>query len=239
MNTSQQESRPPWGALIVVAVGLLASLAAALLANANLVGSAQLEWTASKPIPDSKAVALPGSEAKIRLVEGKLRASEPNFATFKLYRVSSVLQIDAGAPIGRARVECITRVPRHVTIATTTVRRAAFPLSTSDEAKLQKQEVKDNVLLQFSARGSSLSVLEFADVFDKYTNIDGVKVEWPPFRPAQEVWRWYLPEGKPGKPVRLGFASIWRTREAPQASNSCTVTTGDGPATVTQAASLG
>lgn len=239
MNPSQQGSRPPRGALVVVAVGLLASLVAALLANANLIGSAQLEWTSGGSIPDSRAVALPGSEAKVRLVEGKLRASEPNFANFKLYRVSSVLQIDAGAPLGRARVECVTRVPRHVTIATTTVRRAAFPLSTSDEAKLQKQEVKDNLLLQFSARGSSLSVLEFGDVFEKYTNIEGVKVEWPPFHPSREVWRWFLPEGRPGKAVRLGFASVWRTREAPQAANSCTVKTAGGSATVSQAASLG
>lgn len=219
-------------------MGLLASLAAALLANENLVGAAQLQWTQSGDLPDSRPAQVPGGVAEMRLVDSQIRASEPNFAGFKVYRVSAVLEIGPGAPIGQARIECTTTVPKRVIVAKTTARRAAFPLSTSDEAKLQKQDVKEKLLLEFSARGSSLSVLEYDDVFDKYTNIDGVKVEWPPFRPGREVWRWFLPEGKPEQAVRLGFASVWRTRGAPAAGNSCTLANGSGSATVSNRGNL-
>lgn len=222
----------------MIAVGLFACLAAALLANENLAGAARLEWTKSRPIPDSKATEVPGGGGELRLRDGKIRASEPNFAGYKLFRVSTVLEIDAGTAVGQGRIRCVTRVPKRVIVAKTTARRAAFPLSTSDEAKLQKQEVKENLLLEFSARGNALSLLEYEDVFDAYTNIDGVKVEWPPFHPGREEWVWFLPAGQPEQKVRLGFASVWRTRGVPAASNACTLTTSNGEVTVRNAASL-
>jgi hypothetical protein len=218
--------------LIVIAVGLLASLAAAALANEDLVGAANLEWTSTREFPDSKPAEVPGGGGSMQLVSGQLRATEPNFAGYKLFRVSSVLRIDAGTPVGQARIKCTTLVPKNVIVAKTTERRAAFPLSTSDEAKLQKQEVKEKLLLEFNARGSALSVLEYEDVFDVYTNVDGVKVEWPPFHPGREEWVWFLPAGQPEQDLELGFASVWRTRKEPAAGNTCTLTTGAGSATV-------
>jgi hypothetical protein len=238
VSSPDPQTRPPRGALIVVAVGLLASLAAALLTNEDLVGAATLEWTSSSDVPDSKPIEIPGSGMTMRLVDAQLRATEPNFAGYKLYRSSSVLEIDAGAPVGHGRIHCTTRVPKRVIVAKTTQRRAAFPVSTSDEAKLQKQEVKENLLLEFNARGSELALLEFEDAFDDYTNVDGVKVEWPPFHPGREEWRWFLPAGQPAEPLRLGFASVWRTRETPAAQTTCTLTTDAGSATVRTGATL-
>lgn len=222
----------------MIAVGLFACLAAAVLANENLLGAARLEWTKSKEMPDAKPVEVPGGGGEFRLVDSEIRATETNFANYKLFRVSSVMEIDAGTAVGQARIHCTTRVPKQVIVAKTTERRAAFPLSTSDEAKLQKQEVKENLLLEFNARGSALSLLEYDDVFDLYTNVDGVKVEWPEFHPGREEWIWFLPAGQPEETIRLGFASIWRTREIPAASNTCTLTTEAGEVTVRNAASL-
>lgn len=211
-----------------------------MLANENLVGAARLEWTQDRELPDPKPAEVPGGGGEMRLTGGKLRVTEPNFAGYKLYRVSQVLEIDAGTQIGQGRIRCITRVPSDVIVAKTTApRRAAFPLSTSDEAKLQKQEVKENLLLQFSARGSALSLLEYEDVFGTYTSIDGVKVEWPPFHPGREEWIWFLPAGRPQRDVRLGFASVWRTRKTPAARNTCTLTTDAGTATVRSGAAIG
>jgi len=232
VSPADPQTRPPRGALAVIAVGLLASLAAALLTNTDLVGAAQLEWTATREIPDSKPAEVPGGGGEMQLVDSQLRATEPNFAGYKLFRVSTVLEINAGTPVGQARIKCTTLVPKNVIVAKTPERRAAFPLSTSDEAKLQKQEVKENLLLEFNARGSALSLLEYEDAFSEYTNVDGVKVEWPPFHPGREEWVWFLPAGQPQEPLRLGFASVWRTRKEPAASNTCTLTTGGGSATV-------
>jgi hypothetical protein len=232
------QNRLPRGAAIVVAVGLLACLAAALLSNEDLLGAAQLEWTQDQEMPDSKPTEVPGGGGEMRLTSGQLRVTEPNFAGYKLYRVSQVLEIEAGTEIGKGRIKCTTTVPKNVIVAKTTERRAAFPLSTSDEAKLQKQEVKENLLLEFNARGSELSLLEYEDAFDAYTNIDGVKVEWPPFHPGREEWVWFLPSGQPDETVKLGFASIWRTRKAPAAGNSCTLVTGAGTATVKSGAAV-
>jgi hypothetical protein len=233
VSSADPKTRPPRGAIIVVAVGLLACLAAALLSNEDLVGAAALEWTATREFEDSKPAEVPGGSGSMRLLDGELRATEPNFAGYKVYRVSNVLEIDAGSPVGHGRIKCTTTVPKNVIVAKTTERRAAFPLSTSDEAKLQKQEVKEKLLLEFNARGSALSVLEYEDVFDEYTSIDGVKVEWPPFHPGREEWVWFLPGGQPQETVKLGFASVWRTREQqPAAHNTCTLITGAGSATV-------
>ncbi len=232
VSLTDPQNRPPRGAVIVVAIGLLACLAAALLSNEDLLGAAQLEWTQSQEIADSRPVEVPGGGGEMRLTEGQLRVTEPNFAGYKLYRVSQVLEIGAGTQVGQARIKCTTTVPQNVIVAKTTERRAAFPLSTSDEAKLQKQEVKENLLFEFNARGSALSLLEYEDVFDKYTNIDGVKVEWPPFHPGREEWVWFLPAGQPDKDIELGFVSVWRTRKAPAASNTCTLTSDAGTATV-------
>lgn len=238
VSSPDPQTRPPRGALIVVAVGLIASLAAVILTNEDLVGAASLEWTASTDIPDSKAAEVPGGDGSMRLVDGQLRVTEPNFAGYKLYRVSTVIAIDAGAAVGQGRIKCTTRVPKNVIVAKTTQRRAAFPVSTSDEAKLQKQEVKENLLLEFNARGSALSLLEYEDAFKDYTNVNGVKVEWPPFHPGREEWRWFLPAGKPEEQLKLSFASIWRTRETPSAANICTLTTESGTVTVKNSASL-
>ncbi len=238
MSLKDPQSRPPRGAVIVVAVGLLACLAAALLTNEDLLGAAQLEWTQTREIPDSKRVEVPGGGGEMRLSQGQLRVTEPNFAGYKLYRVSQVLEIGAGTQVGQARIKCTTTVPKNVIVAKTTERRAAFPLSTSDEAKLQKQEVKENLLFEFNARGSALSLLEYEDVFDEYTNIDGVKVEWPPFHPGREEWVWFLPKGQPEEDIELGFVSVWRTRKAPAASNTCTLTSEAGTATVRTGAAV-
>ncbi len=56
-----KETRPPRGALIVIAVGLIACVAAALLRTDGSSGAAApLAWGEPKAIPDSAAVAVPG-----------------------------------------------------------------------------------------------------------------------------------------------------------------------------------
>ena len=55
------ESRPPRGALVVIAIGLIATLAAVALATDEAGGSSvEIEWVQRAPLPDSASAAIPG-----------------------------------------------------------------------------------------------------------------------------------------------------------------------------------
>src|ERR1700743_1855588 len=66
------DERIPRGAIVVVLVGLLATVAAAILSGGGGSGeAAHLEFVRKAKIPDSKKVAVPASKtAKMQLVDG-------------------------------------------------------------------------------------------------------------------------------------------------------------------------
>jgi hypothetical protein len=225
------ETRPPRGALAVVAIGLIATLAAALLSSDASSGSAaELLWEAKAPLPDSKTAAIAGGGA-MRISEAGIRVTEPNISGYTLYRVAGVLRIDAGSAIGRGRLRCATRVPGSSIVAHTPGSRAAYPRSSSGE-NLIKQEVPEVVLVEFNVQGGELAVLELEDAFDTFTDQPGVVVSWSPYRKDVQEWQWGLPAGRPAKPLELGFASFWRSTGTPAARISCTIETSAGRATV-------
>lgn len=225
------DSRMPRGALIVVAVGLLACVAAAVLATDKSGGaSAEVEWVQRTPLPDSAAVAVPGGRGKMRLVEAGIRDTGVNVSGYSLYRVAAVLEIDAGSAVGSGRIRCAIQAPRRTEVAQTPGSRASYPRSSED---LFAQEVPEVVLAEFSSQGAGLGVLEFSDLFeDGFSSERGLKVEWPTYRVGQERWEWFLPPGPPTRALVLPFASVWKTTAVPAARIACTVTTSGGSATV-------
>jgi hypothetical protein len=221
----------------VVAVGLIATLAAALLSTDTATGSAaELFWEAKAPLPDSKAARIPGGGA-MRISEAGIRVTEPNISGYSLYRVAGVLKIDAGSAIGQGRLRCATRVPGSALVAHTPGSRAAYPRSSSGE-NLTKQDVPEVVLVEFNSHGTDLGVLGLSDAFDTFTDRPGVVVSWSPYRKGVQGWQWGLPAGRPAKTLELGFASFWRSTGTPAARISCTVETGAGKATVRTAGQL-
>lgn len=237
MNEAQPDTRPPRGALIVIAVGLLACLAAALLATDKSSGSAaEVEWVQQRPIADSPAVPVPGGKGEMRLSEAGIRATGTNVSGYSLYRVAALLTIDAGSPIGSGRVLCSIKAPRDTEVAQTPGSRASYPRSSED---LFAQEVPEVVLAEFSSRGAALAVLEFEDLFgDGFSSVRGLKVEWPDYTVGEERWEWFLPPGKPSVDLKLPFASLWRTTAVPAAKIACTLETGAGEATVRTSGAL-
>jgi hypothetical protein len=224
----------PRGALVVVAVGLLACLFAALLATDKSGGSAtEVEWVQRTPLPDSAAAPVPGGDGQMRLVEAGIRDTGVNVSGYSLYRVAAVLEIDADSPIGSGRVRCSIQAPGQTEVAQTPGSRASYPRSSED---LFAQEVPEVVLAEFSSQGAELAVLEFADLFeDGFSSERGVKVEWPTYRVGSERWEWFLPPGRPAEPLVLPFASVWKTTAVPAARIACTLTTGEGNASVRSA----
>jgi hypothetical protein len=236
VSANGNDSSLPRGALIVVAIGLLATLAAALLATSEGEGSAaELEWVMKAPLPDSRATTVPGGGGKFRLTEGSIRATGRNAGEYELFRVTSVLKIDARSPVGGARIRCSTTGPPGSEVVQTHRSRASYPRSSD---KLIKQGVPENILVEFSSHSDELALLELGDAFETFANEPGIKLEWPPYRAGRERWEWFLPKGRPSEPLELGFASVWKTTERPVTHVSCTLKTSAGTATVATRGSL-
>jgi hypothetical protein len=233
----QDGNRPPRGALIVIAVGLLATVAAAALANENLAGdAANLEWIKTKDVADSKPVEVPGGGGEMQITEAGLRTTGVNVSGYLLFRSAATLKIDAGSPVGGSRILCSMRAPGGTEVAQTPGSRASYPRS-SDE--LTEQEVPDSIGAEFSSHGTGLAEVELEDIPDAFATEKGIKLEWPTYNIGIERWRWFLPPGPPPKTLVLPFASIWKSTKIPSVEISCTVTTSAGTATVETAGEMG
>jgi hypothetical protein len=227
----------PRGPVIIVAVGLFACVLAAVLTTAKTSGAAaQLEWVQKEPLPDSKPVAVPGGGGQMRLTEGGMRVSGTNVSGYELYRVATVLKIDAGAPVGGGRVLCAMKAPPKAEVAQTAGSRASYPRSSEE---LFEQEVPENVVVEFSSHGTFSALVELGDAIGShFANEKGVKLEWPSYKVGVERWEWFLPPGPPSEPLKLGFASFWKTTALPGTHIACTLTTSAGTATVRTQASI-
>ena len=225
----------PRGALIVIAIGLLATVAAAVLSTDEPIGSATLEWIEEAPMPSSKPAAIPGG-GQMQLADAEIRSTEPNISDYTLFRVSAVLSIDAGSAIGHGRLSCTVHVPPPAIVAQTYKSRAVYPRSSED---LFEQDTPETSLVEFSSHSTELASVDVSDVFGKrYTTEKGIVVEWAPYEDGQQVWKLGLPSGRPKEDLTLPFVSIWRTTATPAARMSCAIETAGGSATVSTAGSL-
>ena len=221
----------------MIVVGLIATLAAAFLASESAGGSSvELEWVKQEAIPDSARAAIPGG-GSMRLGGGDLKVTEDNINGERVYRVTSVLTIDAGSAAGQARVRCLTRGGPRSELGRTVNSRGAFPRS-SGEYNLTKQDVPGSVGIRFHAQGAEYASLEFEDAFPTFTDLKGVVVSWAPAKTSSQEWQWGLPAGRPSEDLRLGFASFWRATGPPEAQISCTLENADGAASVRTAGSF-
>ncbi len=232
MTEPPQQTRPPRGALIVIAVGLLACVAAALLSTDKLSGeAANLEWVQEGPVPSSKPVAVPGGEGTMELTDGAINATGTNDSGYSLFRVASTLRIDAGAPIGSGRILCSVKTLHGTEIAQTAGGlRATYPRSS--EAGIYGQETPETVLIDFSSHGLELAVLEVDDLPERFTTVQGVKLDWPKYEVGTEHLAYFLAAGKPKQELELPFYTVWKTTAIPAAAIACTLTTSAGKATV-------
>jgi len=231
------KTRPPRGAVIVVVVGLIATLAAAVLATDSVGGSSvELEWIRKKPIADSSPAAIPGG-GSMQLGGAGLRATEDNVNGEHVYRVVAELTIEAGSAVGQARVRCRMLGGQASELGRTVNSRGAFPRS-SGEYNLTKQDVPGSVGIRFPSRGAEYASLEFDDAFPSFTDLKGVTASWDAYNPNSMQWQWGLPEGRPSEPLRLGFASFWRGTGRPAGKISCTLENDGGAATVRTAGSF-
>jgi hypothetical protein len=234
-----KDTRAPRGALIVIAVGLLACVAAALLATDRGSGeSASLEWVKGGSVADSKPVDVPGGGGSMQLIDGSIAATGTNVSGYSLFRVATTLRIDAGSPVGDARILCRTKVgPRTEIARSAEGLRALYPRSS--ESGIYSQNVPERLVMDFSARGGENVIVEAEDLgISGFTTEKGVKLEWSKYEEGSEGLKYFIAGGKPTRELDLPFFSIWKTTSVPSADVSCTVTTSAGKSTVSTVAAL-
>ena len=236
------DERIPRAAIIIVAIGLLATIAAAALTDtgAGSGEAAHLEFVQKGKIPDSKPVTVPGSKKlKMQLVGGTIKATGLNVAGYSLFRVLSILKIDAGARIG-GELLCAVNAPRTGTLIAQSSGSLRMLYPRSSEEGVSGQEVPETVLARFASHGHLLAVLEEVkeDMPEAFTTIEGVKVGWPEYEEGTEHILYHLPHGKAKATVELPFYTIWKSQKAPAAEISCTLETKLGKATVETKGSL-
>jgi hypothetical protein len=232
-----QDDRPPRGALIVVAIGLVACVVAALAATGKGEGeAAHLEWVQSGTGPDSKAVAVPGGKGEMRLTDARVRATGTNVSGYSLFNAGATLSVSAGSPIGGGRILCAVKADHGTEVAQSSGGlRATYPRSSEDG--IYNQEVPETVLMDFSSHSSELAVLEVLDRPQRFTTEQGVKLEWPEYKVGQERLKYFI-AGKPKKDLELPFFTVWKTTDVPSAAIACTLETSAGKATVTTRVAL-
>jgi hypothetical protein len=230
-------TRPPRGALIVIAVGLVACVVAALATTGKGEGeAANLEWVqASQPV-ESKTVPVPGGKGEMQLTEARIRATGTNVSGYSLFVTSSRLTVSGGSPIGGGRILCTVKAPQGTEVAQSSGGlRATYPRSS--EAGIYNQEVPETVLMDFSSKSNELAVLEFPDRPRRFTTEQGVKVEWPEYKVGTERIKYFV-AGKPKGDLELPFITIWRTTNVPAAEIACELETSAGTATASTEVAL-
>jgi len=235
----QQDNSIPRGALIVVAVGLIACLAAAVLATGKGEGeSARLEWVQRGAVPDSEPAAVPGGKGQMQLIKGSIAATGTNVSGYSLFRVATTLRIDADSPVGEGRILCKTKAgPRTEIARSAEGLRALYPRSS--ESGIYSQNMPEALVMDFSARGGESVIVETEDLRIRgFTTEEGVKLEWPEYTEGTEGLEYFIAGGTPTRDLDLPFVTIWKTTAKPSATVSCAVKTSAGKSTVSTEARL-
>ncbi|HEX5594015.1 MAG TPA: hypothetical protein VFX35_11780 [Solirubrobacterales bacterium] len=236
-SADPQDDKLPRGALIIVAIGLVACLVAALATVGKGEGeSAHLEWVQLGTAPDSKTTAIAGGKGEMQLVDTHIRATGTNVSGYSLFTAGSTLRISAGAPIGGGRILCRVKAGKGTEVAQSAGGlRGTYPRSS--EEGIYNQEVPETVLMDFSSHSSELATLEVLDRPKRFTTEQGVKLEWPEYEAGTENLKYFI-TGKPKKDLELPFFTVWRTTKVPAARIACALETGAGESTVSTKVAL-
>lgn len=206
----------PRGVLVVVAIGLLFSLAAFALNRGDWEASADLEWMTVEEIPTPPPARFEGG-GSIELARTTLSAIPETERGELLFRVSGVLLVSRkGGPF---TARCDVSAPPPAGIARTPKKRAAWPRPSDD---LRLQEVPELIVIDFSDDGAELLGLPIRDSFRRYTDSEvPMTVEWDGFAESRQNWVWTFPRGTGTGPATLGFAVVFKTFRRPSAKIVC------------------
>ena len=226
---SREIAGVPRGAIAVVAVGLLACIAAALLTVGESSGGESLSWDVSGKIPDSA----PGP---LRITDAAIDSTRPNASNYRLFRISGTVSADLGSFAGAVPVSCTVESGKRSVLGRTPGKRASYPLPSND---LATQSVPDQSIVRFNAKGTDIVGVPVSDAFTEYTNAKDAKVDWARYKPGRQTWNWLLRPARRTEPVTLSFATMWRTTTGPEGRIACTARAGNRQLSARTAGKLG
>lgn len=226
----------PRGAIAVVVVGIIATIAAALLSGGGSGGGfAHLEWVQQAKIPDSKPVEVPANKGiRMQLINGRIQSTGSNVAHYTLFRVVTTLKIDEGVKLAEgSKVICSTHTRAAGTLIAQSTGNLRMMYPRSSETGIYGQPVEPEVLAKFASHSHLAAALEVGqDMLERYTTVQGVKLEWAEYEPSTETLEYVMPHGTPKAAIELPFYTIWKSTKGPAAQVSCTIESSDGKATV-------
>jgi hypothetical protein len=232
----------PRGAIAVVIVGVIATIAAALLTGGHSSDeAAHLEWVQQRKVPDSKAVDAPGGNGSIQMVDGSIMSTGSNIEGYSLFRVVNTFKIDKGVTLDGGKIVCSVHAITHGTEIAQSEGGLRMLYPRSSETGIYGQPVEERVVANhFASHNFKLAVLEVGfDMPERYTSIMGVKpVEWGEYEVGTEHLIYHLPEGAAPADVELPFYTIWKSRKPPAALTKCELVTSAGKATASQTSKL-
>jgi hypothetical protein len=226
----------PRGAIAVVVVGVIATIAAALLTGGGSASeAAHLEWVQQRKIPDSKPADAPGGSGQMQLIHGAIMSTGTNVEGYSLFRVLNTLKIDKGARLDGATLTCSIHATKHGTEIAQSSGGLRMLYPRSSETGIYGQPVEERVVAgKFASHNFKQAVLEVGfDMPERYTSITGVKpVEWGEYEVGTEHIIYHLPEGSASADAELPFYTVWKSTKPPAALTKCEIVGKNGKASV-------
>lgn len=219
---------PPRGAVIVVAVGLLVTVAAIALSKDPGGSGEDVGLANEKTFPDSPTVTLPGG-GNAKIVDGAVSDSDANDLSQRIYKIEASLRARAGAHLAIDEIRCQLTYPKGVELGISDGRDAAFPRPLEDTAD---DAIKEAASVDFDTSDSSKAAVPLRNQFFKYVIGGNPSVSWPSLAEGQNAWLWRY--SKPVKRTRVNFAVLAIARGGQRVPIECTPnvagTAGGGPA---------
>jgi hypothetical protein len=227
----KNSDRIPRGALAVVAVGLVCTLAVLALDFVGGGTSAELQWQTIEEVETPpKARVGPGTVSMDRTT---ISAIGQNGGGESIYRIAGAITVDSNGKRTPVRTRCdIHSLEADSQIARTPKRRAAWPRPSEE---LQAQEVPESAVVKFNAVGNDVLGLPMRDVVRRYTNSETSSlVDWDGFEERTQNWVWDMKDGTGPSPAVLGYVVIFKTPAKPDATLRCE-TSMDGDSVIQKA----
>ena len=220
-----QDTRVPRGALIVVAVGLLACLAGGAARHRQGerrrgqpgMGADGADTADSEAGPRSPAAAADAADRR-RDQRHRAPTSAATRSSGSRRRCGSTPARRSATAASSARVKARQRTEIAQTAGGL---RATYPRSSrsrhlqpgsagNDPARLQRPRQRTG-----GARKRRPA--------DRFTTERGVKLEWPEYKVGTERLKYFIAGGKPKQDLKLPFYTVWKTTAVPAAKVACTL----------------
>ncbi len=209
-------SPPPRGAVAVVVVGLLVTLAAVLLSRTPGASGTDVPYQAQIDLPGSPTVKF-GNGGNTQIVGGKLSKTAADKTTSdRLFTIETSLRAKAPSGAKINQVRCQLRLPHGVHMGLSEGRRAAFPRPLANTAD---DEIKEGVPVDFLNGGTEQAGIALRNVFLKYVRGGNPSVEWPNLAVGQHTWLWKYPT--PVTRTHDNFAAILIARGGETVQLAC------------------